>query len=77
MRKLTHLLFPCHNFREVFVVLPGLTHQIDDMAETGYMGTVGHHSLRGGSECPEAVGGIICDQSPGIIQVQIVAVEGG
>ena len=65
------------NFREVFVVLPGFTLQIDDLIETGYMNTVGHHSFQNLLVCLQAVGGIICDHCSGIFQVQIVAVEGG
>jgi hypothetical protein len=61
MRKLTHLIssHPCHkgcNLRAIVVVLPGLTHQIDDMAETGYMDTVGHHSFQNLLVCLQALG---------------------
>jgi hypothetical protein len=44
------------------------------MADTGYMDTVGHHSFQNLHACLQAVGDIICDHCPGIIQVQIVAV---
>lgn len=64
------------NFTEVFVVLPCLTHQIDDMAETGHMHTVGHHTFQNLPVCFQAVCCIICDHCPDISAVQTVAVEG-
>jgi hypothetical protein len=57
--------------------LPGFTLQIDDLIETGYMDTVGHLSFQNLLVCLQALGDIVCDHCPGIIQVQMVAVEGG
>lgn len=63
---------PCHKWgsiREVCVMLPGLTHQIDDMAEAGNMDTVWHHSFQDLPVCFQTVSGIICVHCPGIIQI--------
>lgn len=53
-------------------MLPGLTNQIDDIAEAGNMGAFQDLPI-----CFQTVGDIICDQCPGAIQIQAVAMERG
>ena len=65
------------NIREVFEMLPRLTHQIDDMAEAGDMYAVGHQSLQDLPVCFYTVGSIVCNYCPDVIHIEFVAVGGG
>lgn len=58
-------------------MLPLLTHQIDDMTGAGHMYAVGHQSLQDLPVCFYTVGSVVCNYSPDIIHIKVVAVEGG